>query len=49
LPRLYVTPQDGVNLEPFLHHNVELFGTTVYSGELRANLMTVARVKELPE
>jgi hypothetical protein len=47
LPRLYVTPQHGVDLEPFVDRDVELFGVITYHGGLRANLMTAARVQPL--
>ena len=39
----YVTPEPGVDLEPLLNRNVELFGSAIYSGELRANYMRVDR------
>jgi hypothetical protein len=48
IPRFYIIPQAGLQLEPYLHRNVEVFGPTVYRGELRANLMTAVRIKELP-
>jgi len=48
VPRFYVVPQMGVDLEAYVNRNVEVFGQAVYRGELRANLMTAARVKELP-
>jgi hypothetical protein len=48
LPRLYVTPEPGIDLEPYVEHNVELFGHTAYRGDIRAYYMTVARVQPLP-
>jgi hypothetical protein len=48
LPLLYVTPQPGIDLEPYVEHNVELFGQTAYRGEIRAYYMTVSRVQPLP-
>jgi hypothetical protein len=45
---LYVTPQPGLSLEPFVNRNVELYGTVVYRPELRTNYMTVAEVIQLP-
>jgi SH3-like domain-containing protein len=45
---LYVTPNNGVNLEPYVGRNVELTGPTDYRGDLRAYLMTVTRVQPLP-
>ncbi len=47
-PRLYCAPNAGVNLEPYLNRNVELFGPAIYHGELRANYMTVVRIQFLP-
>jgi hypothetical protein len=47
-PLLYVTPQPGVDLEPYVNRNVELAGPAVYRGDLRANYMTVTRVQPLP-
>jgi hypothetical protein len=48
LPLLYVSPEPGIDLEPYLEHNVELFGHTAYRGDIRAYYMTVARVQPLP-
>jgi hypothetical protein len=46
--RLYVTGQPGVNLEGYLNRQVELFGPTVYRGDIRGgNYMTVNRVNPL--
>jgi hypothetical protein len=47
-PMLYVTPNTGIDLEPFVDKNVELFGPAIYRGDLRANYMTVVRVQPLP-
>ena len=47
-PLLYVTAQAGLNLEPYVNRNVELFGPAIYRGDLRANYMTVVRVAPLP-
>jgi SH3-like domain-containing protein len=44
-PMYYVTPEQGVDLEPHVNHIVELFGTAAYSGELRANYMRAGRVQ----
>jgi hypothetical protein len=44
-PFYYVTGQQGVNLEPYLKRRVELFGQAIYSGDLRANYMRVARIE----
>ena len=44
LPRLYVTAQDGVNLEPFVNRNVELIGPMAYRGDLRTNYMRAGQV-----
>lgn len=47
LPRLYVTAEDGVNLEGFVNRNVELVGPTIYHGQLRTNYMRVRQVLPL--
>jgi hypothetical protein len=47
-PLLYVTAKPGLNLEPFVNRNVELFGQMIYSGQLRANYMEVVQVMPLP-
>jgi SH3-like domain-containing protein len=47
-PTLYVTPQAGVDLEPYVGRKVELTGPAVYRGDLRANYMTVVRLREVP-
>ena len=44
-PFYYVTGLQGVNLEPYLKRRVELFGQAIYSGDLRANYMRVARIE----
>jgi hypothetical protein len=48
LPLLYVSPEPGLDLEPYVEHNVELFGHSAYRGDIRAYYMTVARVQPLP-
>jgi len=48
LPLLYVTPEAGLDLEPYVNQNVELFGHTAYRGDIRAYYMTVSRVQPLP-
>ena len=48
MPLLYVSPEPGIDLEPYVEHNVELFGHTAYRGYIRAYYMTVARVQPLP-
>ena len=47
-PIMYVTEQPGVNLEPYLNRNVELYGDVVYRMDLRAYVMTATRVTPLP-
>ena len=47
-PMLYVTPHTGIDLEPCVDKNVELFGPAIYRGDLRANYMSVVRVQPLP-
>jgi hypothetical protein len=46
--RCYASPQVGVDLEPYLNKNVELFGQAEYNGELRANYMIVEQVRVVP-
>jgi hypothetical protein len=46
--RLYVTAKPGFNLEPYVYHNVELYGPMIYSGPLRTNYMEVVQVTPLP-
>ncbi|MGE3805491.1 MAG: SH3 domain-containing protein [Gemmataceae bacterium] len=48
LPRLYVSAQPGVNLEPYVYRNVELIGPVVYRGDLRSNYMTAQQIRPLP-
>jgi hypothetical protein len=45
---MYVVPQQGVDLEAYLDHNVELYGPLVYRMDLRAQYMLVTQVKPLP-
>ncbi len=40
----YVVPVPGINLEPYVGRVVEVWGTGVYNGELRANLLHVHQV-----
>lgn len=47
-PLLYITPQTGIDLEPYLNRNVEVHGPAVYRGDLRANYMTVTSAQPLP-
>lgn len=47
-PLLYVTAQAGLNLEPYVNRTVELFGPTVYHGDLRTNYMSAAQVNLIP-
>jgi hypothetical protein len=46
-PLMYVTPQAGLDLEPYLNRYVEVFGPASYSGLLRANHMWATRVQPL--
>ena len=47
-PLFYVTPEPGVDLEPFINRTVELYGVSIYSGELRANYMRAEKVQLVP-
>lgn len=46
-PILYVRAQPGVDLSSYVHHTVEVQGSTTFRGELRTDLMTVARIREV--
>ncbi len=48
LPIVYVAPEPGLDLEPYVNQNVELFGHAAYRGDIRAYYMTVSRVQPLP-
>lgn len=43
-PVVYATAGQGVNLEPYLNRVVQLWGYTVWRGDLRNNYITVSRV-----
>ncbi|MFN4257721.1 MAG: hypothetical protein ACK4RK_00355 [Gemmataceae bacterium] len=45
--RLYVTPWPGLNLEPYVQRNINLYGTVQYRGDLRNYHMTVTQVVPL--
>lgn len=47
IPVVYASPQPGVEMESFVGRAVELYGTTSYQGQLRANYMAVSRVVPL--
>jgi hypothetical protein len=47
-PLLYVGPQAGLDLEPYLNRDVELFGNISYRPDIRSNYMVVTSVKLLP-
>jgi len=47
-PRLYCTPHTGIDLEPYLNQNVELFGPAIYKGDMRVNYVTMVRIQTLP-
>lgn len=47
IPILYATGAPGVDLEPYINREVELCGSIVYRGEIRANYMTVGGVQLL--
>jgi uncharacterized protein YraI len=47
-PRLYVTAQPGVNLEPYVNRTVNLYGPKMYRGEVRTNYMIVSQVAPVP-
>ena len=45
---MYVTAEPGLDLEPFVHRNIDLCGYLVYRGDLRCNYMRAVRVTPLP-
>jgi hypothetical protein len=47
-PVYYAAGQPGLDLEPYVDRNVELFGPVAYRNDLRAYFMTVVRVQPLP-
>jgi hypothetical protein len=47
-PLYYILPQAGLDLERYVGHNVDLYGTLVYHGELRALLMNATHVQMAP-
>ena len=48
MPRLYVTAQQGVNLESSVNKSVNLYGKMIYRGDLRTNYMTACQLAPLP-
>jgi hypothetical protein len=48
MPRLYVTAQQGVNLESSVNKTVNLYGKMAYRGDLRTNYMTACQLAPLP-
>jgi hypothetical protein len=48
LPIVYAAAEPGLDLEPYVNQNVELFGHAAYRGEIRAYYMTVSRVQPVP-
>ena len=47
-PGMYVTPQEGTNLEPYVNRTIQITGPVDYNGELRGKLMTAQRALFLP-
>jgi len=48
MPRLYVTAQQGVNLDSYVNRSVNLYGKMVYRGDLRTNYMAACQLTPLP-
>jgi uncharacterized protein YgiM (DUF1202 family) len=48
MPRLYVTAQQGVNLDNYVNRSVNLYGKMIYRGDLRTNYMTACQLTPLP-
>jgi MraZ protein len=46
-PLLYVSGQSGMNLEPYVNRQVNLQGSVIYHGDLRADYMTATGVNVL--
>jgi len=46
--RIYVTAQQGLNLEPYVNRNLELLGPMFYHGQLKTNYMAATQVIPLP-
>jgi hypothetical protein len=44
---LYANGANGVNLEPYVGHYVELIGTANYYGAIRTNYMSVSQVRQI--
>jgi hypothetical protein len=47
-PLMYVTPQVGLDLEPYVNHNVQVTGPLVYRMDVRAYYMTAQQATPLP-
>jgi hypothetical protein len=45
---MYITPQPGVDLEPYLNRNVQAYGPLVYRMELRAYHLSAQQVTPVP-
>jgi len=42
--RMYATPQQGVDLEPYVNRAVSLYGPILFRGDVRTNYMTVTHL-----
>lgn len=49
VPRMYVSPQPGINLEPYVGRNVDLVGVVQYRGDVKTYLMHATQVRLLPQ
>jgi hypothetical protein len=45
---MYIHPQTGTDLEPYLNRNVDVYGPLVYRMDLRTNYMVATQVTPLP-
>ncbi len=44
-PFMFVTPRQGLNLESYLHTNVRVYGTAVFSDNIRAYVVTATSIE----
>ena len=49
MPRMYVSPQPGINLEPYVGRSVDLVGMVQYRGDVKTYLMHATQVRLLAQ
>jgi hypothetical protein len=47
MPRMYISPQPGINLEPYVGRSVDLVGMVQYRGDVKTYLMHATQVRLL--